>query len=161
MDTSIWSIPSHPLDAEAARRGVQAQHREIRRLLQRARETAEAALDGRAPRPDSVASAVGDIRTTMEVHLAFEEKVLVPLFEQDVPVGPERARRMLEEHRGQREMLARLHHEAVKHPELPTLSAKLAFLASWLLADMAEEERALLTSDVLRDDQIVVDQSSG
>jgi iron-sulfur cluster repair protein YtfE (RIC family) len=149
------------VDADTARRRIRAQHEQIRLLLARAHHIAEAALDGRAPRPDAVASAIGDIRTTMEVHLAFEEKVLVPLFDLDLPLGPERARRMLEEHRGQRAMLASLHREATAAPELPTLSVKLEFLASWLLADMAAEERERLSSDVLRDDQIVVDQNSG
>jgi hypothetical protein len=161
MDDSIWMLAEPPVDAEAAGRAVRAQHEEIRGLLYRAQATAEAALDGRPPRPDAVASAIGDIRATMEVHLAFEEKVLAPFFERDVPLGPERARRMRQEHRDQRVMLERLHHEAMTAPLLPTLSAKLAFLVSWLLADMEEEERARLTPDALRDDQIVVDQSDG
>jgi hypothetical protein len=41
------------------------------------------------------------------------------------------------------------------------LAAKLAFLTEWLLADMNEEERSLLVPDVVRDDIIVVDQSTG
>jgi hypothetical protein len=108
-----------------------------------------------------VASAIGDIRATMEVHLAFEEKVLVPLFELDLPLGPERARRMRQDHRGQRAMLAVLHGEATRQPELPVLSVKLAFLVSWLLADMEQEEREILIPDVVRDDQITIDQSCG
>src|SRR5262245_10343404 len=161
MNDSIWSVPPRPVNAETARSSVRAQHQQIRALLKRAQATAEAALDGRAQSSDAVASAIGDIRTTMEVHLAFEEKVLVPLLDLDVPLGPERARRMLAEHRGQRAMLAQLHHEAVAHPELPTLSVKLTFLTSWLLADMAAEERFVLTPDVVRDDQIAIDQCSG
>ncbi|HVT08463.1 MAG TPA: hypothetical protein VHO67_13470 [Polyangia bacterium] len=58
-------------------------------------------------------------------------------------------------------MLAMLHAEACRHPELPTLAAKLAALASWLLADMEEEERALLDPDTLRDDVVVIDQTTG
>ena len=41
------------------------------------------------------------------------------------------------------------------------LAAKLAFLTEWLLADMGEEERSLLIPEVVRDDIVVVDQSSG
>jgi hypothetical protein len=51
--------------------------------------------------------------------------------------------------------------EACAHPELPTLAAKLAFLTAWLLADMVEEERCLLTEELVRDDVVVVDQTSG
>jgi len=156
-----WSAPAKRLDAGTARQSILSQHEHLRALLERAREVAEAALDGRPPSPDAVASAIGDIRTTMEVHLTFEEKVLLPLLRDDLPVGPERADRLLDEHARQRQTLATLHQEARAFPELPTLAAKLAFLASWLLADMAEEEHALLNPDVIRDDIIVIDQSSG
>ena len=156
-----WSPPLQRVDAETARRGILSQHTRIRALLERARAVAEAALDGNPPLPDSVASAVGDIRTTLEVHLTFEEAVLVPILRDDLPVGPLRADRLLHEHEQQRGVLATLHREACAYPELPMLAAKLAFLTSWLLDDMAEEERSLLTPDVVRDDPVVVDQSSG
>jgi hypothetical protein len=161
MNTFSWSAPAHAVNAETARGAVLAQHQEIRRLLQKARAIAEAALDGAAPCPDSVASVIGDIHTAMAVHLDFEEKVLIPLFEQDLPLGPERARRMVDEHRRQRATLAELHAEATRHPNLPMLPAKLSFLASWLLADMAEEEHERLAPHALRDDQVVIDQCSG
>jgi len=156
-----WSAPAKRVDAGTARQSILSQHEHLRALLDRARAVAEAALDGQPPSPDAVASAIGDIRTTMEVHLTFEEKVLLPLLRDDLPVGPERADRLLDEHARQRQTLATLHREACAFPELPTLAAKLAFLASWLLADMAEEEHALLNPDVVRDDIIVIDQSSG
>jgi hypothetical protein len=97
----------------------------------------------------------------MEVHLAFEEAVLLPLLRADLPLGPPRADRLVDEHRRQRGVLAGLHREACQHPQLPTLAAKLAFLTSWLLADMAEEERCLLIPEVVRDDLVVVDQTCG
>src|SRR5678815_4420508 len=84
-----WSAPARRVDAGTARRGILWQHQRIRALLERARTVAEAALDGEAPSPDAVASAVGDIHTTMEVHLAFEEHVLLPLLRDDLPVGPQ------------------------------------------------------------------------
>lgn len=156
-----WVAPETPLDAETARRSIRGQHEKIRVLLDRARVIAEAALDGRAPSPDAVTSAIGDLRSTMEVHLTFEERVLLPLLEKDPPLGPERAQRLREEHRQQRGVLASIHREACAHPELPTLAAKLSFLAAWLLDDMAEEERSLLTPEVIRDDAVIIDQNSG
>jgi hypothetical protein len=156
-----WSAPHRPVDAGSAVGGILWQHARIRELLNHAHAVAEAALDGAAPSPDAVASAIGDIRATIDVHLAFEERVLLPLLRVDLPVGPERAERLLQEHVRQREVLADIHREARDFPELPTLAAKLAFLTSWLLADMAEEERSLLIPDVVRDDQIVIDQSCG
>lgn len=161
MNELGWSAPSHRVDAGTATRGVLWQHQEIRTLLEKARQVAALALDGTPPSDDAVASAIGDVRATIEVHLAFEEKVLVPILRDDLPVGPERADRLLEEHRGQRETLAALHKEALSHPQLPLLAAKLAFLASWLLADMAEEEECLLIPEVIRDDHVVIDQSGG
>jgi hypothetical protein len=156
-----WSAPHRRVDAGTATRGILWQHRRIRTLLEQSRAVADAALDAEAPGFDAVVSAIGDVRATLEIHLAFEEAVLLPLLRDDLPVGPQRADRLLDEHTRQRAMLAGLHQEACAHPELPTLAVKLAFLASWLLADMAEEEASLLVADVIRDDVVVVDQSSG
>jgi hypothetical protein len=156
-----WSAPTNRVDAGTARQSILSQHERLRTLLARAGAVAEAALDGHPPSPDAVASAIGDLRTTIEVHLAFEEKVLLPLLRDDLPLGPERADRLLDEHARQRQTLATLHREACAFPAFPTLAAKLAFLAGWLLADMAEEEHSLLNPDVVRDDVVVIDQSSG
>lgn len=156
-----WSAPIQRLDAGSARRGILWQHQQIRVLLEKGKVIAELALDGAAPSSDAVASTIGDLRATMEVHLAFEEKVLMPLLADDLPLGPQRAERLLDEHRRQRETLATLHREASAHPELPTLAVKLAFLTSWLLADMDEEELCLIIPDVVRDDAVVSDQASG
>jgi hypothetical protein len=161
MNELGWSAPSRPVDAGSARRGVLWQHEQIRALLERARGLAEAALEGAPPQPDAVASAIGDIHSTFEIHLTFEEKVLLPLLADDLPNGPVRADRLREEHTHQRELLATLHREARAFPELPMLAVKLAFLTTWLLADMDEEERSLLVPDVVRDDIINVDQNSG
>jgi hypothetical protein len=161
MEHLSWRPPAGRVDAETARRSVLAQHARIRTLLERAHVVAEAALDGEAPTADAVASAIGDIRTTLEVHLAFEEGVLLPILRDDPPLGPERADRLMAEHVRQREVLAHLHAEASAGPERPTLAAKLEFLTRWLLEDMSHEEASLLTSDVIRDDKIVIDQSDG
>ncbi len=161
MGEISWSAPERPVDAGTARRGILAQHVHLRDLLERARALAEATLDGEASAPDAVASAVGDVRSAMEVHLTFEEAVLLPLFRDDLPLGPIRAERLVDEHLRQREMLGALHKEACHHPELPTLAAKLAVLTSWLLADMNEEERSLLDPDVLPGGIVVAGQTCG
>jgi Hemerythrin HHE cation binding domain len=161
MNELGWSAPTRRVDAGSARRGILWQHEHIRGLLERARAIAEAALDGEVLSPDAVASAIGDIRSTMEVHLTFEESVLLPILRDDLPVGPQRADLLLDEHTRQRGVLAGLHNEACAHPELPTLAAKLAFLTTWLLADMEEEERCLINPEVVRDDTVVVDQTCG
>jgi hypothetical protein len=139
-----WSAPAARLDAVGARRGILWQHRRIRALLERGARVADAALDGEPPSPDAVASAIGDIRSTMEVHLAYEESVLLPLLRADRPVGARSADSLLAEHAQQRAMLAALHQEARAYPLLPTLAVKLASLTAWLVDDMAEEEATLL-----------------
>jgi hypothetical protein len=161
MTDSIWTLPSHRMDAATARRAILIQHQKIRALLAHAREVAERALDQEALSPHDVANALGDIHVTLEAHLRFEEKVLIDLFNDDLPLGPVRAERLRDEHARQRDTLAKLHEEAKAGPLVPMLGAKLAFLATWLLDDMDEEERTMLTPDVLRDDLVAVDQSDG
>lgn len=161
MTETIWAPPTHRLEAGAARRSILIQHQRIRELLEHARAVAERALDQVDQPHDAVASAIGDIRTTMDIHMRYEEKVLVDIFNDDLPLGPVRVERLLEDHKKQRATLAGLHDEARRGPRVPMLAAKLAFLASWLLDDMAEEERNLLTPDAVRDDIVAVDQSDG
>jgi len=139
-----WTAPLHGLDAGAARRGVLWQHDRIRGLLEKARAVADARLGGEAL-PEAVAEAISDLHSAIEVHLAFEEAVLLPLLREDLPEGPARAERMLDEHQRQRRMLDSIHREAYDHPALAALAVKLGFLAAWFLADMAEEERELAT----------------
>ena len=146
MSIVSWSTPHQPMNGQMARQRILAQHERIRALLAKARDVAEAALDGNPPSPDAVASAVGDVRATIEVHLRFEENVLTPLFHKEYADGPQRAHRLADEHKRQREVLASVHHEAAAYPTLPMLAAKLAFLTSWLLTDMDEEERTVLAS---------------
>lgn len=149
------------LPADTAREAVLGQHRLIRAALETACGAADAALGAEVFPVQAVATAVTALRAVMEAHLGFEEQVLLPILGDDLPLGPERAEHMLAEHREQRAALARLQSEAGLHPELPTLAAKLAGLASTLLADMEEEERSLLTRDALRDDVVAIGQDCG
>jgi iron-sulfur cluster repair protein YtfE (RIC family) len=114
-----WCAPAGRLDAETARQRIHGQHDQIRGLLDRARAVAELALDGRPPAPDAVASAIGDIRATMTVHLTFEENVLLPILDDDVPLGPERGRRMVDEHKRQRAMLEACTERPLPVPNCP------------------------------------------
>lgn len=154
-----WSAPTQRVDAGTARRGILWQHAQIRVFLEKARMVAELALDGEASPADAVASAIGDLRSMMEVHLTFEEKVLIPLLRANVPVGSRGVEGLLDEHKRQRGVLADLHQEARSYPLLPTLAAKLAFLTSWLLTEMLEEERSMKIRD--NDGHEETDGSSG
>ena len=144
-----WSAPNARVDADTARRGILWQHQRIRELLGKARDIAEAALDGDTQSPPGVAGVIADLHSTMEVHLTFEERVLLPLLAADAAGGEQRAERLRDEHKRQREVLVAIHREASAQPQLPTLAAKLAFLTSWLRADMEEEERSLLAGNLV------------
>ncbi|MDB4979307.1 MAG: hypothetical protein JWM82_59 [Myxococcales bacterium] len=161
MTDPTSTVPSHRMDAATARRSILMQHARIRALLAHSRAVAERALDQQALFPEDVAHAIGDIHTALEAHLRFEEMVLMNIFNDDLPLGPVRAARLRDEHTRQRATVAGLHEEAKAAPFVPLLGAKLAFLATWLLNDMDEEERTMLTPDVLRDDLVAVDQSDG
>jgi hypothetical protein len=155
-----WSAPALPVDAGAACRSILQQHEWIRVVLGRGSAVAEARLDGVAS-GDSVAAAIGELRSAMIAHLAFEEAALLPLLRDDLPLGPQRADRLLDEHARQRDMLDKIFEEARAQPDLHTLASKLAFLTEWLYADMLEEERSLLNPAVVRDDPIVIGQTCG
>ena len=146
MANLVWSAPSHQVDAETAKHRILSQHEQIRALLERAGAVAEASLDGKPLAPNEVADAIDDICMIIEVHLDFEESVLLPVLRlDDLMLGAEgRAEKLITDHQSQRAMLAALCREARAFPQLPMLAAKLAFLTSWLAADMKEEERALL-----------------
>ncbi len=143
-----WSAPTVRVDAGTARRGILWQHERIRELLARARAIADAALDGDVAGSSAVAPIIADLHSTLEVHLSFEERVLLPLLSEDSNAGIERVERLREEHKRQRDVLLAIDREACAQPQLPTLAAKLAFLTSWLLADMDEEERSLVPAAV-------------
>jgi hypothetical protein len=140
-----WCPPAGLIDAATATYNIRSQHDRIRELLQRARAVADAALDGNAPSPDAVASAIGDIHATMVVHSAFEENALFAILHDRLSLGLEHMKRLRDEHARQRVILASLHREAAVCPELPLLAAKLTFVTFWLMADMDEEERTMLT----------------
>jgi iron-sulfur cluster repair protein YtfE (RIC family) len=146
MASLIWSVPSHRVDAQTAKNRILSQHQQIRALLQRAGAVAEAFLAGKPLPPNEVADAINDICMIIEAHLHFEESVLLPILRlDDLMLGaPGRAEKLINDHQSQRAMLAALYREARAFPHLPMLAAKLAFLTSWLAADMQEEEHALL-----------------
>jgi len=143
-----WSAPLTRVDAGTAQRGIRWQHQRIRELLAKAKAVADSALDGDAESSAAVAGIIADLHSTMEAHLSFEERVLLPLLAEDARAGLDRATRLKDEHKHQREVLSAIEREAWAQPQLPTLAAKLAFLTSWLLADMEEEERSFLSGEI-------------
>jgi hypothetical protein len=148
--------------AEEARERIFAQHETIRVLLRAAGAVADTAASGARRVTDLLPHYLESVRAALERHLAFEEGLILPILESDPPLGFERAQRLRAEHRRQRAELAALTLERDQIAVRPTLVAqRLRALIDAFLEDMADEERALLTRDVLRDDLVSVDQDCG
>lgn len=145
--------------AETARQLVLKQHLELRRMLSmglvQARRSA-AADGGQEP----LRGLVGLIRDVFVQHLADEEALIVPILEDDLPVGPLRVEALREEHDRQRSELETLCAWPEEGSDLE-LAARFEALATTLLADIAHEERELLTPEVIRDDHVVINQLGG
>lgn len=153
--------PSDTGPAAKARRMVLNQHVELRRLLGMGMAQAQAALKGgEVPAHEPLRSLVAMVREIFVQHLADEEALILPLLDDDLPLGPLRAKRLREEHAGQRAELEALCRWPEEESDLE-LALRFEGLGAALLADIAHEERHLLTPEIIRDDCTVVDQFGG
>jgi hypothetical protein len=142
------------LSANEARERIFAQHETIRMLLRAAGTVADLASGGSRRVADLLPHYLESVRAALEEHLAFEERILSPILAADPPLGPQRAQRLEAEHRRQRAELAALAREREQIAFQPgAVAQRLRALIDAFLADMTEEERLLLTPDVLRDDR--------
>lgn len=138
---------------------ILADHREIRHLLGIALDLAYRAADGRRMDPVVLPQALEGVASVLDQHLAREERLLLPILEDDPPVGPLRATALREEHGRQRIEIARLVRGCWEKSQME-LAADLRRLIQDFLIDMAEEEEVLLTSSVVRDDIVAIDQAT-
>ena len=153
---SIWPRPS----AKEARDKVLDQHGAIRTLLWGAASVARAAASGRTDGQAKLLGHVTAIRQALEEHIACEEQLLIPIFEDDLPVGPIRARLVAQEHARQRAELLEL--DAVgRAGDFVRLAEELACFTSNVLIDMEHEEKTFLREEALRDDAGVVSRRVG
>ena len=146
--------------AETARRLVLEQHVGLHRLLMMGLAQTSGSLDEEGPSHEPLRALVSEIRTMFEQHLADEEALILPILEDDLPLGPRRAELLREEHARQRVELDALY----AWPENASdyeLAKRFAQLATALIQDIAHEERDILIPEVIRDDRIVIDQFGG
>jgi hypothetical protein len=152
----------HPaLRPTDVRRLVLVQHGALRRLLASVTGAVTRMMGGAPRNVVELAGLIRLVRRTLDDHMCFEERHLVPALEEVDPWGPERARSFLEEHRRQRAELAALDAELAGDPGEQTLALVLPTLVSDILADMEQEERDFLTPDILRDDLVTPEQDCG
>jgi len=150
-------MTDHP-SAETARRLVLAQHLGLRRLLMMG--LAQASEDHQGLPHEPLRALVSEIRAVFVQHLADEEGLILPILENDVPLGPKRAEALREEHARQRTELQALCAWPEERSDLE-LATRFGQLAAALLEDITHEEREVLTADVIRDDGVAIDQSGG
>lgn len=149
-----------PIGADAARTEILAQHAGIREVLGDLDRLTREVLSGQGPGVIRLRAVVGGLRLQLERHLAFEEAHLVPVLKRADPWGPDRVKRLAEEHARQRRELATLEGDALATSDLRMTALALQKLIADVLTDMDHEERSLLVSDVLRDDLVAVDQQT-
>jgi DUF438 domain-containing protein len=145
--------------AETARRLVLQQHLQLRRMLSMGLVQARQSVAGDGAQ-EPLRGLVGLIRDVFVQHLADEEALLVPILEDDLPVGPLRVEALREEHDRQRSELETLCAWPEEGSDLE-LAARFEALATALLGDIAHEERELLIPEVIRDDRIIINQFGG
>jgi hypothetical protein len=146
--------------AARARRMVLDQHVELRRLLKMGIAQAVASVSGQTLPHEPLRSLVSMIRDVFVQHVADEEALILPILEDDLPLGPVRARRLREEHAAQRSELDALCGWPEEENDLE-LALRFEGLGTALLDDIAHEEKHLLTPEIIRDDCVVIDQSGG
>lgn len=132
---------------ERLRRQILAEHVELRAAI---------AKVATAEEPARLALATSALCDRLEDHLAFEDERLEPVLRSIDAWGPERARRLRQEHALQRARMAELRREVATAPALALAREVQPFLEA-LLADMAAEEREVLDPNLLRDDTISVE----
>ncbi len=146
--------------AETARRLVLEQHLHLRKLLMMGLAQARGSLGYPGPSHEPLSALVAEIRGVFAQHLTDEEALILPILEDDLPLGPQRAKMLREEHARQRaelETLCAWPEEGSDHE----LATRFSQLATALIEDIAHEERDLLIPEVIRDDHVVIDQCGG
>jgi hypothetical protein len=92
-------MTDHP-SAETARRLVLEQHLGLRRLLMMG--LAQISEEHQEPRHEPLRALVDEIQSIFVRHLADEERLILPILENDLPLGPMRAEALRDEHARQR-----------------------------------------------------------
>jgi hypothetical protein len=95
----------------------------------------------------------------MCAHLDLEDAVLVPALREVDAWGGVRADSLLQHHQAQRQELRVLLDP--ENTDVARLSRRLSLIIAELRADMAHEERDILSLNLLRDDVVAIDFSDG
>ena len=161
MNSSTGDIRPTVRSAGAVRDRILEEHRAIRAHLLKVQGLVPGAARGIPGTYHDLVEAASDLVRTFRAHLATEDRVLAPVLETIDAWGPVRRERLEDEHRRQREELEALAEQLRNADRFdPDLVAAVDALVAELLADM-EEERHVLSDQLLRDDVVVVGQTDG
>lgn len=136
-------------------------HERLRRELERL----EACATGAELR-ESEAAALRELGESflelLAAHMRWEDQNLAPALRDADAWGEEREKRLVREHREQREEMNAIL-ERLRDPErdVERIRQDLLALVEWLRRDMDYEEKETLDPKVLRDDVVAIDASDG
>jgi iron-sulfur cluster repair protein YtfE (RIC family) len=148
------------LTPSEVRMRISAEHKQLRRELVTLQTMARAAaLDEERTR--ELCAMLRGFIADFERHLQAEERHLMPLVEEIPAWGPMRAAHMRGEHFMQRTLLQEMHDKAARVDDALAFAIEVDALVLQILADMREEESAVLSADTLRDDVVAIDQTCG
>ena len=146
----------------AVRKAVLAEHKHIAATLVEVEKLAGRCIDGDKAATSELRTLVASFLRYFENHLRFEEKMLVPVLEDDYAWGRERIEHLHADHLKQRAELADIGQKAGDPKFDPrALGEMIHELVLELTDDMASEERDLLTEEILHDYPDTPDQNSG
>lgn len=150
------------MDPSQVRRKILDEHEQLRRRLDVLETRAQGLAGGDSTRVAPTLDALSTMRQVFADHLALEEAILVPALRDTDSFGPERARQVLAEHREQRVEMAELARE-LAHPGVSpsVVGQRVLDWVEALRVDMAHEERAILSPDLLRDDVVAIGLEAG
>jgi iron-sulfur cluster repair protein YtfE (RIC family) len=152
-----------PLAPSEVRRRILEDHAGLRESLSELEERARGCLGGGEPE-QLVALREGGERfhEALSLHIRWEDQYLAPALRDADAWGDERVKRLEDEHREQRALLAD-HLARLRDPtrEGSEVARDILLLGDLLRVDMDREEKQSLDPNVLRDDVVSVSAEAG
>jgi iron-sulfur cluster repair protein YtfE (RIC family) len=148
------------MDLESLREELLEQHYQLKRLISTAKRLSlQIARGGPVAAPARKLCAVLDeLNRTLHAHWEYEETVLQPILRTIDAWGPERVARMERAHRAEHRAMAGALETASAAAGPKKLATVARAMADELIAHMDDEEKYLLSRNVLTYDVIRVDQ---
>lgn len=144
------------------REKVLTDHAELRGRLAGLEGLAREVVDGERRLVGALRLEGEELLDRLADHMRWEERYLAPALHDADAWGDERVKRLIDDHREQRDLLADSL-SRLRDPSRPPvlLARNVLDLVSLIREDMEDEEAVALDERVLRDDVIAVDAEAG